>query len=91
MARTKRSTMEPTRTRQQGTQVTQPATPAERIEAIRRIVSESQYAKVDGVMVDLFSASAIIRVYDALNEVNQAKYSAMSAPQMATIAFKLMK
>jgi predicted RNase H-like nuclease len=39
--------------------------------------------------VDLFSASAIVAVYDALNDVNKAKYSRLSLPRMATVAFKV--
>lgn len=80
-----------TRTRLHGTQVTRPATPEERIAAIRRIVTEGQYAKVDGLTVDLFSASAIIKVYDALNEKNREHFAAMPAGKMAVIAFKLLK
>lgn len=82
---------EPSRVREQGTVVTQPTSPDERIAAVRRIVSERQYAKVDGVMVDLFSASAIVAVYDALSEGNRAKFAAMPAPKMAAVAFKLVK
>lgn len=83
--------VEPTRTRQHGTRVTQSQTPEERIAAIRQIVTEHQYAKVDGVMVDGFSASAIIAVYDALNPANQAKFAALPIAKMASVAFKLVK
>lgn len=65
------------------------ATPDERIAAIRNIVTERQYAKVDGIMVDLFTASHIIAVYDALNETNRAKYAAMPVARMAQMAFSL--
>ncbi len=82
---------EPTRVREQGTQVTLSANGLERIAALRRIVAEKQYAKIDGMMVDLFSASSIIGVYDALNEVNQAKYRELPVNRMATIAFKVLK
>lgn len=82
---------EPTRTREQGTVVTKPSTGQQRIHAIRRIVEEHQYAKVDGLMVDLFSASAIVAVYDALSPENQAKYASLSARKMALVAFKLVK
>lgn len=82
---------EGTRVRQQGTRVTMPKTPAERIAAVRQIVAEHQYAKIDGHMVDGFSASAIVQVYDALNDVNKAKYAAMPVDKMAAVAFKLMK
>lgn len=82
---------EPSRIRQHGTRVTAAATPAEKIAAIRRIVTEHQYAKIDGVTVDGFSASAIIAVYDALNTDNKARYAALSIPRMASIAFQLVK
>ena len=81
---------EQTRTREHGTQVTMPTSGAERIAAIRRIVTESAFAKVDGCMIDLFSASAIVKVFDALSDANKAKYQDMIAPIMAKIAFKLM-
>lgn len=83
--------LEPTRTRQQGTRVTLPTTSEERVAAIRRIVAEGQYAKVDGIMVDLFSASAILAVYDQLSQENRARYSALVARKMALVAFKLIK
>ena len=78
------------RVREHGTVDTMPGNGEDRIAAIRQIVAEKQYAKVDGVMVDLFSASAIVKVYDALSADNQAKYRAMNAPKMATVAFKLI-
>ena len=80
---------EQTRVRLGGTHVTRPLSGEERVAAIRRIVEEKQYAKVDGTMIDLFSASAIIAVYDALNEQNKARYAAMPAGRMGLVAFKL--
>jgi hypothetical protein len=79
------------RVREEGTVVTQTDDSLAKVEAIRAIVTQGQYAKVNGVMVDLFSASAMIGVYDALNDVNKAKYRALPVAQMATIAFKLCK
>ena len=87
----KHPTREPTRVRKQGTQVTKPASPVERIAAIRNIVKECQYAKVDGTMIDLFSASAIVSVYDNLNVDNRAKYATLPAGKMGIVAFKLLK
>lgn len=83
--------MEPTRVRQHGTRVTKSTTGAEIIEACRSIVANGQYEKINGHMVDLFTASAIVKVYDAINETNKAKYSALPVAKMAAIAFKLMK
>lgn len=77
------------RTRQNGTLEWNPINGDERIEAIRRIVTEGQYAKIDGQMIDLFSASHIVGVYDAISPENQQKFAAFPAPRMAQIAFKL--
>ena len=82
---------EPTRTRQHGTSVTHSTTPGEKIAAIRRIVNDRQYAKIDGTTIDLFTASAILAVFDALNETNQVAFLAMPIPKMAAVAFKLLK
>jgi hypothetical protein len=83
--------LEPTRVREQGTKVTLSKTPEEKIAAIRAIVTAGQYAKVNGIMVDLFSASAIISVYDAVNDENKARYAKLSIHSMAKLAFKLCK
>ena len=82
---------EPTRTRQQGTQNTRTnGDPAIKMDALRAILTHG-YAKIDGLMVDLYSASAIVQVYDALNPANQTMYAALPLPKMATVAFKLCK
>ena len=62
----------------------------DRIDAIREVVTNCQYAKIDGVMMDLFSANAICQVFDALNDDNKVKFAANKAPIMAKIAFKIM-
>ena len=60
----------------------------EGIEACRRIMTEG-HAKVNEVMVDSFSASAIVKVYDALNPDNRAKIERMPVMLAADIAFKM--
>jgi hypothetical protein len=82
---------EPTRTRAHGTRVTTTKSGAEIIEACRSIVARKQYAKINGAMVDLFSASVIVRVHDALNEANRAKFLALPVQRMAQISFQLLK
>lgn len=79
-----------TRIREKGTIVTMPNTGLERIQSIRAIVTSKRYAKVDNCMIDLFSANAIIQVYDAINPKNQVKLRNMIAPQMAHVAFKVI-
>lgn len=43
------------------------------------------------VIVDAFTASAIVQVYDALNVDNKIKFSGLTLEKMATVAFKLCK
>jgi hypothetical protein len=83
--------IEPTRTRAEGRRVWLTTTGEQRIEACRAIVSASSFGKIDGATVDSFSASAIVAVYDALNEDNRAKFCALPIGKMARIAFKLLK
>lgn len=67
------------------------------ITKIRDIVKKHQHASIKdpklgkSVKVDAFSASAIVQVYDAINDANKEKFAAMSIHQMATVAYKLMK
>ena len=58
---------------------------------LRQIVSDKQRGKVEGVMVDLFTASAIVSVLDAINDANKDKLLALPVDRMADIAFKMMK
>ena len=61
------------------------------IEKIRKIVSEHTAAKVDGVLVDGFTASAIINVHDQLNPVNRAKFAALPLRKIVAVTWKLIK
>ena len=58
----------------------------ESIDAIQRIVTDKQAEKVHGVLVDLFTASAITQVYDAVNDQNKA-----AIDKMLTTKVGLMK
>ena len=58
---------------------------------LRQIVSDKQRGKVEGTMVDLFSASAIVSVLDALNETNKEKFLKLPVDRMSEIAFRMMK
>ncbi len=83
--------LEPTRTRKNGTRVTATKDGDQIIAACRSIVANSQYEKINGTMVDLFTASAIVKVYDACNETNQAKLKALPVARIASIAMQLLK
>ena len=78
------------RTRQEGTREIITTDPAVRLAAIRRIVKEKQYAKIDGTMIDGCTASLIVQIYDKLNPQNQEKYSRLSAGRMGQIAWELV-
>ncbi len=79
-----------TRTREQGTQETIAGNTTDRMAVIRRIVANKQYEKVDGCMIDLYTASIICQVYDALNDANKVKLASMPAPKMGIVALKLV-
>jgi hypothetical protein len=47
------------------------------MDELRKIVDKKQHGKVSGMKVDLFSASAMVKVFDALNPGNQKKVEQM--------------
>lgn len=61
------------------------------IQACFAIVEAKQYRKVNEVMVDLFSASAITKVYEALSPENRLKLEALPVQKAASVCFKLLK
>ena len=59
------------------------------IKVARDVVKKKSAKKVDGVMLDLFTASAIVQVYDAVNSQNKKRMDGLKLTQLADIAFKL--
>jgi len=55
------------------------------IEECRAIVRECQYRKINEVMVDGWSASIIVQVYDAISDTNKAKLEQMPVSKAARI------
>lgn len=49
----------------------------EKIEKCREIAAEHQAERIDGVLMDSFTASAVVQVYDALNDENKAKLESL--------------
>tara|TARA_R110002020_G_scaffold70049_2_gene181879 strand:- start:982 stop:1185 length:204 start_codon:yes stop_codon:yes gene_type:complete len=43
------------------------------LEKVLKIVKEKSFTKIDGIGVDLFTASFIKSVYEQVNEVNQKR------------------
>ena len=60
-------------------------------DALRQIVAQSQAAKVDGVMVDLTTASAIVQILDAIRPEVKEKYLASPVQLMAKLAMSQVK
>jgi hypothetical protein len=61
------------------------------IDQMRQIVNEKQYRKIKGHTVDLFTASHVVQVYDALNPANQKKLESLPLPMMVDLVWKLVK
>ena len=67
------------------------------IQIARRIVKNQQFEKIKDpvsgkrMALDMFSASAIVKVYDALSDGNKAKMVKQKLPKMIDIVFKLMR
>ena len=67
------------------------------IQIARRIVKNQQFEKVKDpvsgkrMALDMFSASAIVKVYDALSDANKAKLVKQKLPKIVDIVFKLIK
>lgn len=62
------------------------------LEACRYVVEHHQATRHRGVFIDAQTANVIVKVYDALNAENQAKFAGLdNAKKMAAIAWKLVK
>lgn len=55
----------------------------------RQILDSGSYKKVDGMLLDHFSASALVQIFDALSPENQAKLEAMALDKAMDIVWKL--
>ena len=62
-----------------------------RIEKLRQIIAQKQYAKVDGVIVDLFTASSIIAIYDKAGPKIRKAIEDMPIEKVASISMRLTK
>lgn len=59
------------------------------VDKLRQIVEEKQANRMNGVFVDMFSASRTLAVHDALNEKNRAKFAALPVRRMIAVAFSV--
>lgn len=63
----------------------------EGVAAIFKIVEDKQYAKVNEVLVDIYSAGAFVTVYNRVNSGSQAKLRAMAVAPAIAMCFKTLK
>lgn len=60
------------------------------IEAIRALSDSHSYGIVNGVAIDAYSASVVVAIYDAVNEANKQKLSAMPVKRMVDVAYSTL-
>lgn len=82
---------EQSRIRENGTKNFVTEKDTDKINACRVILHDKAYAKVNGMMIDHFSASAIVTVYENLNPENQAKFISKPIGHMGITAFRLLE
>jgi hypothetical protein len=61
------------------------------IDKVKEIDSKKSAAKIDGVMVDSFTASAISQIYDKVNDANKKKMEKLPIIKLANLAMKMMQ
>ena len=71
--------------------VMEAAAEGKRITTLRKIVKTKTAGKVDRQTVDLFTASGLVKLYDALAEKNRPKFEKMPLGQLVEFMWKRIK
>ena len=74
-----------------GKKIKESVNEANNIDKIKDIVKKKSYKRIGGVIVDMQTANAIMKVHKALTGANKKKYEKLSISKMADIAYKLIK
>ena len=61
-----------------------------KVDALRQIVADKQYAKVDGVNIDMQTASLLLQILDGLNPQNRENFLGRPIEEMADIAYRIL-
>ena len=61
-----------------------------KVDALRQIVADKQFAKVDGVDIDLTTANLLLQIIDALSPTNRENFLSKPIEQMVNIAYKIL-
>jgi hypothetical protein len=67
-----------------------PSASIEKYKQLKQIVDDKSMGKVDGVKVDLTTASLMLQVADTLKPENKEKFLSMPIKKMIDVTFKLM-
>jgi|TARA_R110000796_G_C14488852_1_gene427552 hypothetical protein len=59
-------------------------------DALRQIVADKQYAKVEGVSVDLTTANLLVQILDSLSPANKENFLGRPVEEMVSIAYKIL-
>lgn len=62
----------------------------DKIELMKEIIGSHSYKEIEGTIIDVQTANAIITVYEALGEENKQKFTSHNISTMANIAWKLV-
>ncbi len=60
------------------------------IDKIRNIVSTHQAKKIDGVMIDTFSAAMVVNQWDRLSNENRIKLEGLPIDTMVKVCLKMI-
>lgn len=60
-----------------------------RMEKFKSIVSRRTFNRVEGTPVDLFTAQAVVTVYEALSAANRERFLSMPVSRMCATALRL--
>jgi len=74
-----------------GKKIRESVNEANNIDKIKDIVKKKQFKRIGGVIIDMQTANAIMKVHKALTGANKKKYEKLSISKMASIAYKLIK
>ena len=61
------------------------------IPQLEKIVQDKQHAKIKGKIVDLFTASMIMKIYNAVNDSNKKRMDNLPLEKLVNLAYKMMK
>jgi hypothetical protein len=62
-----------------------------RIEKLRQVVARHQASRIEGKLVDAFTAQMLVKVHDALKPEDQAKFMGMPFMKMVKVGWGCIK